>query len=101
MAADEAPRVRHSSPYAASSANGSPSIDARQPHKRVPFGRRSGVLVRRLFTLLAEVLAALDIPAKISVPAFAVARLIYADQWDAVQEACECDVISTALLLAQ
>jgi hypothetical protein len=50
---------------------------------------------------MAEILASLDIPAKISVPAFAVARLIYAGQWDAVQEACEGDVISTALLLAR
>ena len=50
---------------------------------------------------MAEVLASLDIPAKMSVPAFAVARLIYAGQWDAVQEACEGDVISTALLLAR
>ena len=48
---------------------------------------------------MAEVLASLDIPAKISVPAFAVARLIYAGQWDDVQEAVEGDVISTALLL--
>lgn len=50
---------------------------------------------------MAEILASLDIPAKISVPAFAVARLIYAGQWGAVQEACEGDVISTALLLAR
>lgn len=50
---------------------------------------------------LAEVLASLDIPAKISVPAFAIARLIYAGDWDTVQEACEGDVISTALLLAR
>ncbi len=50
---------------------------------------------------MAEVLASLDIPAKISVPAFAVARLIYAGDWDLVQEACESDVISTALLLAR
>lgn len=50
---------------------------------------------------MAEVLASLDIPAKMSVPAFAVARMIYAEQWDAVQEACEGDVISTALLLAR
>lgn len=50
---------------------------------------------------MAEILASLDIPAKISVPAFAVARLIYAGEWDAVQEACEGDVISTALLLAR
>lgn len=50
---------------------------------------------------MAEILASLDIPAKISVPPFAVAGLIYADQWNAVQEACEGDVISTALLLAR
>lgn len=50
---------------------------------------------------LAEVLASLDIPAKMSVPAFAVARLIEAGQWDQVQEACEGDVLSTALLLAK
>lgn len=50
---------------------------------------------------MAEILASLDIPAKMSVPAFSVARLIYAGQWDAVQEACEGDVISTALLLAR
>lgn len=50
---------------------------------------------------MAEILASLDIPAKISVPAFAVARLIYAGAWDAVQEACEGDVVSTALLLAR
>jgi hypothetical protein len=49
---------------------------------------------------MAEVLAAMDIPAKMSAPAFAVARLIEAGQWDIVQEACEGDVISTALLLA-
>ncbi len=50
---------------------------------------------------MAEVLASLDIPAKISVPAFAVARVIYAGEWDLVQEACEGDVISTVLLLAR
>ena len=50
---------------------------------------------------MAQVLASLDIPAKISVPAFALARLIYAGRWDAVQEACEGDVISTALLLTR
>ncbi|WCT74189.1 hypothetical protein PQ455_02860 [Sphingomonas naphthae] len=50
---------------------------------------------------MAEILASLDIPAKISVPAFAVARLIYAGAWDTVQEACEGDVVSTCLLLAR
>jgi 3'-5' exonuclease len=50
---------------------------------------------------LAEVLAAMDIPAKITCPPFAVTGLIYAGRWDDVQEACEVDVISTALLLAR
>jgi len=43
----------------------------------------------------------MDIPAKISAPAFAVAKLIAAGRWDVVQETCEGDVISTALLLAR
>lgn len=50
---------------------------------------------------LAEVLAAMDIPGKITCPPFAVTGLIYADRWDDVQETCEIDVISTALLLAR
>ena len=50
---------------------------------------------------MAEVCAACDIPAKMSVPAFAVARLIMAGEWAKVVEACEGDVISTALLLAR
>lgn len=50
---------------------------------------------------LAEVLAAADIPGKITCPPFAVTGLIYAGRWDEVQEACEVDVISTALLLAR
>ena len=50
---------------------------------------------------MAEVLAALDLPGKITIPAFAVADCIAAGQWEAVQSACEVDVISTALLLAR
>lgn len=50
---------------------------------------------------LAEVLAAMDIPGKITVPPFAVTELIYAGRWDEVQEACEGDVIATACLLAR
>jgi 3'-5' exonuclease len=50
---------------------------------------------------MAELLASLDIPAKISAPAFAMARHIYAGNWDLVQEGCEGDVISTALMLAR
>ena len=49
---------------------------------------------------LAEVLASLDIPAKITVPAFAVAPLINKKRWDLVRSVVENDVISTALLLA-
>lgn len=50
---------------------------------------------------MAEVLAAMDLPGKMTVAPFAVTRLIYAGRWDEVQEACECDVISTSLLLAR
>lgn len=50
---------------------------------------------------LAEVLAAMDIPGKITCPPFAVTGLIYAGRWEEVQEACEVDVIATALLLAR
>ncbi|GGP00683.1 hypothetical protein [Stakelama pacifica] len=49
---------------------------------------------------MAEILAACDIPAKVTVPAFAVAGLIEAGRWDEVIQGCECDVISTTLLLA-
>lgn len=50
---------------------------------------------------LAEVAASMDIPAKITAPPFAVTSMIYAGRWDAVQECCEGDVISAALLLAR
>ena len=50
---------------------------------------------------MAEVAAALDIPAKLTVPPFAVAGLIEAAAWDAVASAVEVDCISTALLLAR
>lgn len=50
---------------------------------------------------LAEVLAAMDIPGKLTAPPFAVTSLIYAGRWDEVQSACEVDVISTACLLAR
>lgn len=50
---------------------------------------------------LSEVLAAMDIPGKLTCPPFAVTNLIYAGRWDEVQSACEVDVISTALLLAR
>lgn len=50
---------------------------------------------------LAEVLAVMNIPGKLTAPPFAVTNLIYAGRWDDVQSACEIDVISTALLLAR
>ena len=50
---------------------------------------------------LAEVLAAMDLPGKITCPPFAVTRLIEAGRWEEVASACEVDVISTALLLAR
>lgn len=50
---------------------------------------------------MSELLAAMDLPGKITAPPFAIARMIYAGRWKEVQEACEVDVISTALLLAR
>ena len=50
---------------------------------------------------LAEVLAAMDIPGKITAAPWAVTRLIYEGRWDEVACACEVDVLSTALLLAR
>ncbi|GAA4760410.1 hypothetical protein GCM10023219_00020 [Stakelama sediminis] len=50
---------------------------------------------------LAEVLAAMDIPGKITCPPFAVTGLIYAGRWEDVQSACEMDTVSTSLLLAR
>ncbi|MGK2908816.1 MAG: hypothetical protein ACSLE1_03310 [Sphingobium sp.] len=49
----------------------------------------------------AEILAALDIPAKVPAPAFAVSGLIYAGEWETVASQCEFDVIATSLLLAR
>lgn len=71
------------------------------PVRHIDFARTTTGGFKMKPVHMAEILASLDIPGKISVPAFAVARLIYAEQWDAVQEACEGDVISTALLLAR
>jgi len=49
----------------------------------------------------AEYAAALDIPAKMTVAPFMVAKLINAGQFELVQEVCEGDVITLALLLAR
>lgn len=48
---------------------------------------------------MTEYVAALDIPAKITAPPFAVASLIEASDFKAVEEVVEGDVITTALLL--
>ncbi len=50
---------------------------------------------------LAEVLAVMDLPGKLTAPPFALARLIYAERWQEVKAACEVDVLSVALLLAR
>lgn len=71
------------------------------PVRHIDFARTTTGGFKMKPVHMAEILASLDIPAKVSVPAFAVARMIYAGQWDSVQEACEGDVISTALLLAR
>lgn len=48
-----------------------------------------------------EVAAALDIPAKLTAAPHLVAKFINAGQWELVQEVCEGDVITGALLLAR
>lgn len=73
--------------------------DGRQRH--IDFARVATANMKMKPIHEAELLAAFDIPAKLSAPAFAVARLIEAGQWDAVQSQCEGDVVSTALLLAR
>lgn len=50
---------------------------------------------------MAEYVASLDIPAKLTVAPFAVAGLIEAGDFETVQEVVEGDVITTALLLAR
>lgn len=49
----------------------------------------------------SEFAAALDIPAKITAPAWTVARHIYAGRWDIVTEICEGDVVTLMLLFAR
>ncbi|MDE1914898.1 MAG: hypothetical protein KGJ57_00065 [Sphingomonadales bacterium] len=73
--------------------------DGRQRH--VDFARVATANMKMKPIHESELLAAFDIPAKLSAPAFAVARLIEAGQWDLVQEQCEGDVIATALLLCR
>ena len=50
---------------------------------------------------MSEYVAALNIPAKMTAPAFMVTKFIYDGRWEQVQEICEGDVITTALLLAR
>ena len=49
----------------------------------------------------SEYAAALDIPAKMTVAPFMVTKLINSGQFELVQEVCEGDVITLALLLAR
>lgn len=49
---------------------------------------------------LSEFAAMLDLPAKITQPAWAAARLVADGNFEAVKEMCEVDVITTCLLLA-
>jgi hypothetical protein len=49
---------------------------------------------------MAELAAVMDIPAKVTQPAWAVKCFIAAGDWVKVEEMCECDVATTALLFA-
>lgn len=73
--------------------------DGRQRH--IDFARVATANMKMKPIHESELLAAFDIPSKLSAPAFAVARLIENGQWDLVQEQCEGDVIATALLLCR
>jgi 3'-5' exonuclease len=71
------------------------------PRRHLDFARIMSGGMKMKPVHMAELLASLDIPAKITAPAFAMARAIYAGNWQVVQEGCEGDVISTALMLAR
>ena len=71
------------------------------PKRHFDFARHVTGGLRMNLVHMAEIAAAFDIPAKISVPAAAVARLIKSGRWEAVVEAVEGDVITLALLLAR
>lgn len=71
----------------------------KQRHLDLARGYTAGMRMKPVH--LAEVLAAMDIPGKLTCPPFAVAGLIDAGRWDEVQSACEMDVVSTACLLAR
>lgn len=71
------------------------------PKRHFDFARHVTGGLRMNLVHMAEIAAAFDIPAKISVPAAAVAKLIKAGRWEAVVEAVEGDVITLALLLAR
>ena len=71
------------------------------PKRHFDFARHVTGGLRMNLVHMAEIAAALDIPAKISVPAAAVAKLIKAGRWGDVVEAVEGDVITLALLLAR
>lgn len=71
------------------------------PKRHVDFARTVTGGLRMKPIHQAEVAAALDIPAKLTVPAFSIAKLIYAGRWTEVRDACEGDVITLALIAAR
>lgn len=73
--------------------------EGKQPHLDLSRALSAGSKMKPVH--LAEYLAALDIPAKLSAPPFAVARLIEAGNFELVEEIVEGDVITLGLLLAR
>lgn len=68
------------------------------PHRHVDFARSVTGGLRMKPIHQAEVAAALDIPAKLTAPAFSVAKLIEAGRWAEVRDICEGDVITLAMI---
>lgn len=71
------------------------------PKRHVDFARTVTNGLRMKPIHQAEVAAALDIPAKLTAPAFSIAKMIYAGRWAEVRDACEGDVITLALIAAR
>lgn len=71
------------------------------PHRHVDFARSVTGGLRMKPIHQAEVAAALDIPAKLTAPAFSVAKLIKAGRWAEIRDICEGDVITLAMIAAR
>lgn len=71
------------------------------PNRHVDFARSVTGGLRMKPIHQAEVAAALDIPAKLTAPAFSVAKLIGAGRWAEVRDICEGDVITLAMIAAR